>query len=273
MSMTGTRKGDAGDGRRIGEAFSRASGGYDALASLQDRIGRAGLEILPSWSVGGRILDVGAGTGRLTACLRGRLPGREVIALDLAEGMTRLALRRLGGGVVRGDALGLPFVDGAFDGVFSNLAYQWVGDLAGAFKEIHRCLTPGGEVVLSLFGSGTLEELTQAFVLSGVPLSPRRLPSLRRVAADLKAAGFIHVEVREEREEETFTGLMELLAWLKGIGANTPLRRRPLTPRRLTAASDVYAKRWPSLGGIRASFVVIRARALRPGRGGGASRS
>ena len=71
-----------------------------------------------------RTLDVACGTGFLTRYLRGL-----VVGLDQSAGMVRIAQSRLPEGLALvGDALALPFADGAFDRV---LAGHFYGHLAG----------------------------------------------------------------------------------------------------------------------------------------------
>lgn len=66
-----------------------------------------------------RTLDVACGTGFLTR----HLPG-EVTGLDQSPQMLELAAQRIAGGdVVQGDAVPLPFGDGAFDRVFTSHFY------------------------------------------------------------------------------------------------------------------------------------------------------
>jgi len=79
------------------------------------------------------ILDVGAGTGHLTQAFRRR--GHRVVALDAARALLRRnpADRR-----VRGDALRLPFADGAFAlAVESNLLHH-VDDPQAVLREMAR---------------------------------------------------------------------------------------------------------------------------------------
>jgi demethylmenaquinone methyltransferase/2-methoxy-6-polyprenyl-1,4-benzoquinol methylase len=66
-----------------------------------------------------RTLDVACGTGFLTRHLRG-----EVVALDQSERMAAIAAARMPAvSVVRGDAVPLPFADGAFERVFTSHFY------------------------------------------------------------------------------------------------------------------------------------------------------
>jgi ubiquinone/menaquinone biosynthesis C-methylase UbiE len=75
-----------------------------------------------------RTLDVACGTGFLTR----HLPG-EVVGLDQSEAMLEEARRQSpGASYVQGDALSLPFEDGAFDRVFTAHFY---GHLEGGDRE------------------------------------------------------------------------------------------------------------------------------------------
>jgi demethylmenaquinone methyltransferase/2-methoxy-6-polyprenyl-1,4-benzoquinol methylase len=67
----------------------------------------------------GRVLDVACGTGYLTRLLAG-----EVTALDQAPRMVQITRERVPGArVVQGEAIPLPFEDGAFDRVFTSHFY------------------------------------------------------------------------------------------------------------------------------------------------------
>jgi ubiquinone/menaquinone biosynthesis C-methylase UbiE len=68
---------------------------------------------------GGRVLDVACGTAFLTRHLRG-----EVTALDQSASMVEIARSRLPNArVVQGEAVPLPFADGAFDVLFTSHFY------------------------------------------------------------------------------------------------------------------------------------------------------
>ncbi len=86
-----------------------------------------------------RWLDVGCGTGALSAAAR--LSGAVVVGVDPSRGF--LSGRD---GVVVGDARGLPFVDESFDVVVSGLALNFVPDPTLAVAEQVRVVAPGGTV-------------------------------------------------------------------------------------------------------------------------------
>jgi SAM-dependent methyltransferase len=110
------------------------------------------------------VVDVGAGTGKLTRVLVRRYA--RVIAVEPLDGM-RAILERV---VPRADALPgraeeIPLPDGSVDGVFAGQAFHWFANDA-AVIEFARVLRPGG--VLCLVWNSADEErpspLPQPFV-------------------------------------------------------------------------------------------------------------
>jgi len=82
------------DRERLRAAFDRASAGYEAAAALQARVSTELLERLTAFDFSPSVvLDLGAGTGRVTRELKRRYPRALVIALDLSPGMLREARR------------------------------------------------------------------------------------------------------------------------------------------------------------------------------------
>lgn len=93
-----------------------------------------------------RVLDLGAGTGKLTRALLDR--GLDVIAVDPSEGMLA-ELRRVLPAVPAeiGTAERIPLPDDSVDAVLVAQAWHWV-DESRAVPEIARVLRPGGRLGL-----------------------------------------------------------------------------------------------------------------------------
>src|SRR5215813_12134376 len=103
--------------------FGRIAARYDLMNTLmtfgQDARWRQTVaNCLPRARPGARVLDVGAGTGRLARAVQAADPTRHVVGVDFALEMLRQAADRVQ--MAAGDAQRLPFADGQFDAVVSG---------------------------------------------------------------------------------------------------------------------------------------------------------
>ncbi len=94
-----------------------------------------------------RVVDLGCGTGLLTAALHRELQATETLGVDSSDAMLERArtVETVGLRFVRGDIENWQ-PDAPFDVVFSNAALQWVGDHPALFARLTAMLTPGGEL-------------------------------------------------------------------------------------------------------------------------------
>lgn len=254
--------------RKIRRAFSEAAGHYDVLTALHKEIGR---ELL-AMAVGGSpeaagpdavdaVLDVGMGTGWLTGRLKDCFPDACVVGLDAAGGMIETA-RRLAKGftIVQADAGCLPFHGGSFDRVVSNLAYQWVGDLSGAWTACHRVLKDGGSLYATVFGHRTFQELFEALAKTrgdGHGLAIVRLAGKGEIAAALNQAGFRDMRVAEETIRAHFPDMMAMVKWIKATGANALMKDVFVGRDWLEKAGAYYDTTFRGRLGVYATFEVI----------------
>jgi malonyl-CoA O-methyltransferase len=258
------------DRRAVALAFDRASRGYDAAAALQERVRNELLDRLEELKVSPRaVLDLGAGTGHATRALKRRYPKALVVATDIAPGMLAQAknqsrwLRRFER--VRADAYTLPFREQSFDLVFSSLMLQWCDDLDAVFAEISRVLVPGGLLLFSTFGPGTLAELRESWAESEDEGNKRNHVNHffdpHALGSALMHAGFSEPVLDVDRIVMRYPDTFALMRELKAIGAHnvTQGRARGLTGRkRLAAMSTAYEHRRRD-GSLPATYEVIHA--------------
>jgi len=98
---------------------------------------------------GGRILDLGCGTGSLTRALAARLAGSRIVGLDASDAYIDHARRHISDPRIAfypGDACAMPFPDTSFDHVLSMLVLPFVPDTAAAVAEMRRVAGPGAVV-------------------------------------------------------------------------------------------------------------------------------
>jgi SAM-dependent methyltransferase len=102
------------------------------------------------WALDGRhpelIVDVGAGTGKLTTALLGR--ARQIVAVEPDPNMLAVLADRLDGVSARaGSAEQLPLPDGSADAIFAGQSFHWFARPAADY-ELARVLKPGGVLAL-----------------------------------------------------------------------------------------------------------------------------
>lgn len=103
---------------------------------------------LPDWREK-EIVDVGCGTGAILK----RLGNPEKnIGIDLAPEAISFCRERDLNNVRQADICALPFADASFDAVIcsSVLYHDWVRDVAGAVREMHRVLRPDGVLLINV---------------------------------------------------------------------------------------------------------------------------
>jgi SAM-dependent methyltransferase len=128
---------------------------------------------------GETVLDVACGTGN--AALLAAARGARVTGLDAAERLIEVARSRVDGDRVEfvvGDALDLPFADGAFDVVLSVFGIIFVPDAARGLEEVRRVLRPRGRALLAVWmPHGPIHEMVGALArgaaAAGAPERPR----------------------------------------------------------------------------------------------------
>ena len=136
---------------------------YDRLVAAED----ADRQLLPAIEQVAprlaRVLEVGAGTGRITRQLVAR--GAEVLAVDRAAAMLRVARRHLPRtALVVADAAALPVADGWADAAIAGwvLGHQrawtpdgWRTSIGSCLDQMARALAPGGvSIVIETLGTG-----------------------------------------------------------------------------------------------------------------------
>lgn len=214
----------------LARRFGRAAPAYARHARVQER---AAADLMGAVLRGPlpprpRVLDVGCGTGLLTARLLTALPGAAALALDLAPGMIAEAERRLRGAPVRFLVADVEagYPGETFDLVASSMALQWTTAPEAVLAGAARCLAPEGLLAVSVPVAGTLVELREAYEEAAAALAlPRwRHPGVAfhpaaRWAA-WAAAAFEEVAVEEIGVVERHACARAALESIRGVGAN-----------------------------------------------------
>jgi len=138
----------------------------------------------------------------------------------------------------------LPFANGTFDLIISNLMLHWVNNVPQALMHIGRALKPDGLFLASTLGNNSFTEFKTAFDTIGshhahvIPLT-----DVQSAGAALQKVGFAMPVVDRDVITVTYPDFTALYEDIKNTGSRNlhPNRARGLmTPRTLKAMETVY---------------------------------
>src|SRR6266478_2019707 len=214
-------------GGKFREAFSMSSTWdaelYDAKHTFVWEKAKGLVEVLAA-RAGERILDLGCGTGALTAELAAS--GAELLGVDRSPEMIAEACKKfphLRFAVC--DARTLQFSN-EFDAVFSNAALHWIPEAERVIQGVARALKPGGRFVAEFGGKGNVRNVVAAIEtvfadlgISANGVNPWFYPSVAEYASLLEKHD---LEVREaalfERPTKLEDGERGLQTWITMFG-------------------------------------------------------
>jgi SAM-dependent methyltransferase len=138
-------------GARKPSPFDWGRGRYEKTAAELEPVAER-VVAMASVGPGDRFLDVACGTGN--AALIAARTGAEVTGIDLSPRLIDVARARAGAAGLEttfavGDAVDLPFDDGAFDVAVSIFGVIFAPDAGRAFGELVRVLRPGGRALVT----------------------------------------------------------------------------------------------------------------------------
>ncbi len=144
---------------QVEQMFDTISGEYDQLnrvisfgADLQWR--KKVVRYVAEHS-GETLLDIATGTGDLAIAFAKKTKAKEIIGLDLSQGMLNQAIAKVQGfpyadrlRFVKGDSEALPFDDNYFDAITVSFGVRNFEHLENGLAEIFRVLKPAGLLVI-----------------------------------------------------------------------------------------------------------------------------
>ena len=179
----------------------------------------AGVEAVP----GGRVLDLGCGTGKLTAELHAQTHAARTLGIDRSESMLESA--------ISGSSLEFRRVaieefepDAPYDVVFSNAALQWLPDHESLFARIAAWVAPGGQLAVQMPANQhhISHEVARRIAADEFGVDPRGTSVLRPddYAVTLHRLGFASPTVRLNVYLHQLDGPEAVVEWVAGTLLN-----------------------------------------------------
>lgn len=160
------------------------------------------------------VLDCPCGTGELERRLLDRWPGLPITAIDLSPAMLKRATEKGLGDSVRwrhGDVTALPFERATFDLAICANALHAFPNPPAAIAELHRVLSPGGQLVLVDWCRDDWLTWLRGLWLERFDPATIHVFSVREAVALLEGSGFVLELATRARVAGTW-GLMRLVS-------------------------------------------------------------
>lgn len=203
---------------KVAEVFTSVATKYDIMNDLMSvgihRLWKRFTIDCAGARAGQKILDLGGGTGDLTAKFS-RIVGDQgrVVLADINNSMLNVGRDKLrDSGIVdnvhyvQANAEELPFPDNYFDCITISFCLRNVTDKDKAIRSMFRVLKPGGRLLILEFSKPLLEPLSKVYDAYSFHILPR-IGQL--IANDAESYRYLAESIRMHPDQDTLKGMME----------------------------------------------------------------
>ena len=214
---------------KIARTFGRAAANYDNVAILQQEAREQLISLLPLFAPK-TILDLGSGTGVLSAKLANLFPDANVLGIDIANNMIEFSqtswqeITNLE--FTCADADYLPCAKESIDLAISNLMLQWSVNIKTTLGQLHRAIRPNGKLLFSTLGGNSLHELKNAWSKIDNYMHVNNFSSKNEIIDCLNQLNFKNIQIDTMNYRYFFNSVHELMLQLKILGANNLQSKR-----------------------------------------------
>lgn len=218
LDISAITKGVIADPARVSAKFTKASVTYDthAIAQYSAAIKLSVMLAEKHPERGGRILEIGCGTGLFTREYARLLSASDATFVDITRtGPFNIAGREKY--VVDDGEVWIERQSESWDVILSASCIQWFADIPRFLRNCHARLSGGGILAISTFLPGNMEEL------DALRPSPMIYPKTEKLRAWLEPY-FDEIEIVEDCIRVEFRTVREMLMHLKhtGVGGSAP---------------------------------------------------
>lgn len=221
---------------KIADNFSKAAASYKDYAYIQKQVAQRLMYYAPVCDKENiQILDIGCGTGFLTAHLKDYYPNAHITACDISNQMLQECQKLLGQeniSYLLCDAETYRFTQ-KYDVIASNMTFQWFDDIGQTLLSYQSSLKEGGKILFSTLVGNTFYEwydcLRQVGYNGTFPITHQDYP--------------YNITERFTLQEE-FSSPRAFLKMLKKIGAFTLRDKQILSAFMLLEACKIFTQQY-----------------------------
>jgi trans-aconitate 2-methyltransferase len=170
---------------------------------------------------GGRVVDLGCGTGALTRDLHRTVGAAATLGIDRSAAMLAEASPLAGDGLRFEEGDIGAWTGSGYDVVFANASLQWVPGHHGLLQRLHDALAPGGQLAVQVpsnYDHPSHTVAAQVGARFGAAPSDRNGAVLtpEAYAETLERLGFAEQHVRLQVYGHRMTATSDVIEWVKG---------------------------------------------------------
>lgn len=189
------------------------------------------------------ILDAGCGAGHALEPLRARYDAIDYVGVDSCAPLIATAIKRYGArpslwqklrnkptpaaDFLVADMAQTTLPPESQELVWSNMALHWHHEPHAVLKEWRRVLQPGGLVMFSCLGPGSMKELRQAVATAQIQTATPQFVDMHDFGDLLLEHGFADPVMDQETITLTYRSAERLLSDLRILGGNPSIGRSP----------------------------------------------
>ncbi|MBU1262486.1 methyltransferase domain-containing protein [bacterium] len=221
------------DKKDIATRFSKYAKFYDSFSDIQRS---ACLGLINEMGVEPQdILEIGCGTGFYTKLLKERFPLAKIVSIDISAEMVKMAKKKVEKSlffVADGEGLG---IKKRFSLITGSSCFQWFFNLRETLFQYKNILKSKGEILFTIFGKDTFQELREVV---GMPAFLISKDDLTEIMKELNGS------LREERIIEEHPSIFFLLEKIKYSGEGMRLRNGLWTKGAIENLEKAYKSRF-----------------------------
>ena len=200
----------------IKNSFNKAAASYDTHCHLQQQTGETLIALIKKYrNESSHILDLGCGTGIVTAKLAKNFSYNTFLGVDIANQLLEKASALLHPLAIeiRETDFNQPFSLGKFNLIFSNMALHWSQNLPLTLEFIKKNLAKKGQLAFSIPLLGTFNEIKNTVAIQKFMTQSEVLNILTQQDYEIVATETTQISF-------TFSHLLTALRSIKKVGAN-----------------------------------------------------